>query len=216
MIVRALRNIVLATGRLRRNDEAVAAVEFALIVPFLITLYFGSIEAAALFTVDKRIDSISSTIGDLVAQWDPGDGDLTTGTGGTLTDYMNASTGILSPYSTSGLKIVVSLVKVKNDGTTKILWSKANAAGTAKTTSTSYTELESSSNTQMNTVSHGGCVIAAEVSYSYLPLLGQVFKVALNLKHTNYFLPRFGSSAPIDVDTTPSPGLAADSCTNQA
>jgi Flp pilus assembly protein TadG len=162
--------------------------------------------------VDKRIDSISSTIGDLVAQWDPAEGDLTTGTSGTLTDYMNASTGILSPYSTSGLKIVVTLVQVKDNGTTRILWSKANAAGTAKT-GTTYTDLASTSNTQMNTVSRGGCVIAAEVSYSYLPLLGQVFKVALNLKHTNYFLPRFGSSAPIDLDTTT---LAANSCTNQA
>jgi Flp pilus assembly protein TadG len=212
MISRALRNIIDTVKRLRRDDEAVAAVEFALIVPFLITLYFGSIEAAALYTVDKRIYSISSTIGDLVAQWDPDDGDLTTGTGGTLTDYMNASTGILSPYSTTGLKIVVTLVQVKNDGTTRIRWSKANPAGTAKT-GTSYPELASSSNTQMNTVSRGGCVIAAEVSYSYLPLLGQVFKVALNLKHTNYFLPRFGSSAPIDLDST---SLAANSCTNQA
>jgi Flp pilus assembly protein TadG len=211
MIARVLRNSIDAARRLRRNDQAVAAVEFALIVPFLITLYFGSIEAAALYTVDKRIDSISSTIGDLVAQWDPDDGDLTTGTGGTLTDYMNASTGILSPYSTTGLKIVVTLVEVKNNGTTKILWSKANAAGTAKT-GTSYTDLAASSNTQMNTVSRGGCVIAAEVSYNYLPVLGQVFKVALNLKHTNYLLPRFGSSAPIDLDTTT---LAADACTNQ-
>src|SRR5687768_5105470 len=121
MIVRVLRNIVLAARRLRRDDDAVAAVEFALIVPFLITLYFGSIEAAALFTVDKRIDSISSTVGDLVAQWDPDEGVLTTGINGTLTDYMNASTGILSPYSTSGLKIVVTLVQVKDNGTTRIL-----------------------------------------------------------------------------------------------
>jgi len=212
MIARVLRNTVLAAQRLRRNDEAVASVEFALIVPFLITLYFGSIEAAALYTVDKRIDSISSTIGDLVAQWDPDDGDLSTGTSGTLTDYMNASTGILSPYSTTGLKIVVSLVEVKNDGTTKLLWSKANAAGTAKS-GTTYPDLASSSNAQMNSVSRGGCVIAAEVSYSYLPVLGQVFKVALNLKHTNYFLPRFGSTSPIDLDTT---NLASDACTNQA
>ena len=213
MIVRTFRNVVLAARRLRRNDEAVAAVEFALIVPFLITLYFGSIEAAALYTVDKRIDSISSTIGDLVAQWDPEDGSITTGTSGTLTDYMNASTGILSPYSTSGLKIVVSYVQVKNDGTTKIWWSKPNAAGTAK--SGSYTDLAASSNAQMNTVSRGGCVIAAEVTYSYLPLLGQVFKTALNLKHTNYFLPRFGSTDPIRLDTSTTTSVPADACTKQ-
>ena len=209
-------NIVLAARRLRRNEEAVAAVEFALIVPFLITLYFGSIEAAALYTVDKRISSISSTIGDLVAQWDPNDGDLTTGTGGTLTDYLNASTGIMTPYSTTGLSIVVTLVQVKNDQTTKVLWSKANASGTAKNAGDAYTDLSQANAPQMNDVSKGGCVIAAEVTYSYLPVLGQVFKVALNLKHTNYFLPRFGSSKPIDVDTTPDPGLLATACTNQA
>ena len=65
----------------------------------------------------------------------------------------------------------------------------------------------------MNSVSRGGCVIAAEVTYSYLPVLGLVFKTALNLKHTNYFLPRFGSTAPIKLDDTAS--LAADTCTNQ-
>jgi Flp pilus assembly protein TadG len=212
VIRKLLQNAVLAARRLRRNDEAVAAVEFALIVPFLITLYFGSIEAAALFTVDKRLSSISSTIGDLVAQWDPGDGELTTGTGSTLTDYLNASTGIMSPYSTVGLKIVVSFVQVKNDGTTKVVWSKANASATAKTTGAVYTDLTTANAPQMNTVSRGGCVIAAEVTYSYLPILGQVFKVALNLKHTNYFLPRFGSTDPIDIDTMV---VAADACTKQ-
>lgn len=210
-MMRAVRSLILVVRRFREEERAVAAVEFALIVPFLITLYLGSMEAAALFTVDKRVNSISSTVGDLVAQWDPDDGDLTTGSSsGTLTDYLNASTGILAPYSTSGLKIVVSLVQVKNTGVTKVLWSKANAAGTVKTTGSTYADLGST--TQMNIVSKGGCVIAAEVSYSYLPVLGQVFKTALNLKHTNYFLPRFGSTKPIDLDTT---SLANDACTNQ-
>ncbi len=212
MTGRISQNIVLAARRLRRNDEAVAAVEFALIVPFLITLYFGSIEAAALYTVDKRVSSISSTIGDLVAQWDPSDGDLVTASGGTFTDYLNASTGIMTPYSTAGLKVVVTLVQVKNDGTTKVLWSKANAAGAVKISGTAYADLATAKAPQMNAVSQGGCVIAAEVTYSYLPVLGQVFKVALNLKHTNYFLPRYGSTAPIDLDTTT---LATDACTKQ-
>lgn len=210
-MIGAIRSMILTARRFRKEERAAAAVEFALIVPFLITLYLGSLEAAALFTVDKRVDSISNTVGDLVSQWDPDDGDLTTGSSsGTLSDYLNASTGILAPYSTTGLKIVVSLVQVKNTGVTKVLWSKANSSGTAKTVGNTYTDLAST--TQMNSVSRGGCVIAAEVSYSYLPVLGQVFKSALSLKHTNYFLPRFGSTKPIDLDTTT---LATDACTKQ-
>jgi Flp pilus assembly protein TadG len=209
--MRAQDHLTRLLQRFRGEERGVAAVEFALIVPFLIFLYFGSMEAAAAFTVDKRINSISSTIGDLVAQWDPGDGDLSTGTNGTLTDYLNAATGILAPYPTTGLQIVVTLVQVKNDGTTKILWSRANSGGTAKTAGNSYSGLGST--TEMNKVSRGGCIVAAEVVYSYLPVLGQVFDTALALNHTNYFLPRYGSSSPIDLDTT---SLAATACTNQA
>lgn len=212
-MMRPFNSIVLLFKRFRREERAVAAVEFALIVPFLITLYLGSLEAAALFTVDKRINSISSTIGDLVAQWDPDDGVITTTTSGTMADYMNAATGILAPYSTTGLKIVVTMVQVKNNGTTKIIWSKANSAGTAKTVGNTYTDLAST--TQMNSVSRGGCVIAAEVSYSYKPVLGAVFTTALNLKHTNYFLPRFGSTDPIKLDTSTTTSVPADACTKQ-
>lgn len=202
----ALHRLHRLLRRFGGDGQGVAAVEFALIFPLLIFLYFGSIEAAALFTVDKRINSLSSTVGDLVSQWDPGDGDLTTST---MNDYMAASTGILSPYPSAGLQIVVTLVKVgSSDGTTTVLWSKANAAGTAKTPGNSYSGLPASS--AMNQLSRGGCVVAAEVSYSYLPMLAQVFKTALTLKHTTYFLPRFGSSEPIDLDTT---SLSATACT---
>lgn len=201
-----MSSLVARFAALRRNDQGVAAVEFALIVPFLIVLYLGSMEAASLFTVDKRVSSVAATIGDLVSQWDPDDGTMPVAD---LTDYMNASTGILAPYSTTGLKIVVTLVQVKNDGTTKVLWSRANAAGTVKTTGHQYAGLGAT--TEMNLVARGGCVVAAEASYSHLPLLGQVFETAVPLKHTNYFMPRFGSSVPISVGTA----LAIAACTSQ-
>jgi Flp pilus assembly protein TadG len=205
-MIRSLRQKLLGlTARFARNERGVAAVEFALIVPFMMALYFGSIEAAALFTADKRVNSISATVGDLVGQWDPGDGKLPTAT---LDDYLAAATGIMTPYSTTGLKIVVTLVQVKADGTTKVLWSKANSAGTAKTVGNSYAGLTAAS--MINQVSRGGCIVAAESSYSYLPMLAQMFKTAVNLSHTNYFLPRFGSTEAMNLQTT---SIATTACT---
>ena len=205
-MMRALSRRRTMLARFVRQGEATAAVEFALIVPFLIALYMGSIEAAALFTADKRVNSVSATVGDLVSQWNPDDGNLATTT---VTDYMSAASGIMTPYSTTGIKIVISVVEVKSDGTTKVLWSKANSGATARTANSSFTPLTSSM--MMNTVARGGCIIAAEVSYSYKPILGYAFKTALNLAHTNYFLPRYGSTKPIKIDT--SSGLAATACT---
>jgi Flp pilus assembly protein TadG len=186
-----------------RREDGVAAVEFALILPFLLALYFGSMEASALFTADKRINSISATVGDLISQWDPNDGKLPTTT---LTDYFNASTGLITPYSSVGVKIVVSLVEVKADGSTKVLWSQGYGGGTARTVNTTYTQLASTST--MNQVARGGCVVASETSYSYRPVLGQVFTTALNLAHTNFFLPRYGAAYPINLQTTSLTGTA--------
>lgn len=191
--------------RFARDDKAVAAVEFALIMPFLMALYFGSMEGAALYTADKKVNSISATVGDLVSQWDPNDGNLATST---VSDYFSASTGLINPYSTTGVKIVVSLIEVKSDGTTKVLWSTANAAGTPRTVNSSFTPLVTTS--MMDQVARGGCLIAAETSYSYKPLLAQVFKNALNLSHVNYFMPRYGSTQPINLSST---SLASSACT---
>jgi len=206
--------------RFRREPDAVAAVEFALIVPFLLLLYFGSMEAGALFTVDRRVNSISATVGDLVSQWNPADKDMGAGScpgrpanlclkTATVNDYMNASSGILSPYSTVGLQIVVSLVKVnKTTGATKVLWSKANAGATARAENATFDELPASA--EMNKIARGGCIIAAEATYSYLPLLGKFYETALTLKHTNFFIPRYGNSLPIELD---SKALDDNACT---
>ena len=189
-----------------RNEGGTAAVEFALIMPFLLALYFGSMEASALFTADKRVNSISSTVGDLTAQWDPDDGSLPQST---LTGYFAAATGIITPYSSAGVKQVVSLVYVKSDGTTKVLWSVANGTGaTARTVGSSFTPLSTTSETDK--IAQGGCLVAAETSYSYKPLLGQIFTSALNLSHINYFISRYGATSVLQLWNT---SLTSTACT---
>lgn len=206
-----MRRLIELVDRFRQNERGAAAVEFALIIPFLITLYFGSLEGGAAYMADKRTNSISATVGDLVGQWDPNkDGDptthyLTTGTGGYLTGYFAAAAGILPPYPTTGLKMVVSLVWVKSDGTSKVIWSKSSdgsATGHGQGTSFAALYKTGTTPTQMNITAQGGCVIASEVTYSYMPLLGVVFNKTLTLSHTNYFIPRYGATKTIRVDST--------------
>lgn len=182
--------------RFRRHDGATAAVEFALIMPFLITLYFGSMEGSALFTADRRVNTISATIGDLVSQWDPDDGALSVSTN--LNDYFAAAQSLIYPMSTTGLKQVVTYVQVKSDGTTVIIWSKAYNGGTPRTAGQSY---PLAATKMMNTVARGGYIIAAETYYSYKPLMGVVFPTAINLYHENIYLPRYGNSTQITLGT---------------
>ena len=193
-------------ARFARQEEGAAAVEFALITPFLLTLYFGSMEASVLFTADKRINTISATMGDLISQWEPNDGKIPTAT---LNTYFGAGPNILTPYSSNVLKQVVSLVYVASDGTTKVLWSQANGTGaSARTVNQQFSPLTASMTT--NVIARGGCIVAAESSYSYEPLFGQVFSAHYNLSHINYFIPRYGATGVINLQTTI---LSSTACT---
>ncbi len=193
--------------RLCADQRANAATEFALIVPFLITLYLGSLEAAALFTADKRVNSISATVGDLVGQWDPDDGTVPAAT---LAGYFQAAKGLIVPYPSATLKQVVSLVFVKADGTTKVIWSQQSGGAPVRAQGTTFQPLMVSSGTQTNLSARGGCIIASEVSYSYKPLLAVVFKTAVNLVHTNYFIPRYGANDVVQIAALP---VATTACT---
>lgn len=168
-----------------KADNAVAAVEFALILPFLITLFFGTIEAGSLLTVDRRVSTITGTIGDLVAQ---SDGTITAAT---LASYFQAARNIIIPYSTANLKQVVNLVSVSSTGVTQVVWSCAYNGGTVRAVNSTYPLAAS---TQMNQVARTvGYLVAAETSYSYKPVFGVVFKTVINLHRENFYIPRFGA-----------------------
>lgn len=178
--------------RFARNERAVAAVEFALILPFLITLYMGSIEASSLFTVDRRIEVISATTADLLARWNPNEGAIPKAT---VQDYFRAAEGIITPYSTSGLKQVLSFVTVNADGTTiRVAWSCAYNGGTALAANSNFALQEEMIRLATSDRSKAGFIIAAKTSYSYRPVLGMVFTSALNLENQSLFLPRFGTT----------------------
>jgi Flp pilus assembly protein TadG len=189
-VVRPLRRLL---ARFRRNESGVAAVEFALILPFLIALYMGSIEASSLFTVDRRIDVISNTTADLVSRWNSGTSAIPSNT---LRDYFRASAGIITPYSTTGLKQVVSLLQVSSAGVAKVVWSCAYNGGTSLAINSEYALGD-----DMKNVAKGGYLVAATAKYSYKPVLGMVFTSAIDLENEALFFPRFGAAV-----TAPSGG----------
>ncbi len=171
--------------RFIRDRKAVAAVEFALILPLLVTLYFGTVEAASLYTVDRRVATVASTMADLISRER---GCITTDK---LNSYFNAATGIMQPYSTTGLKQVVSFLAVnKTTGVVTVKWSKPYGTG-ATGRQEGQTTTAIGTQTQINALARTkGWLVAAEIQYPHMPLYGIVIKT-INLAHTEYFLPRY-------------------------
>lgn len=181
--MRALASIIRRFGAAR---DGVAVVEFALILPVMLLLYIGTMEASALISMDRRVQTITGTIGDLVARADERI------TAAQLQDYFLAAQHILAPYPTAGLVQTVTLVSVAADGDTNIEWSRKFAGGTANHVAGHTEDEPFELPSQFIDIARDNYVIVSEAQYPYTPLIGLVFDQVYPLYRENFYLPRFG------------------------
>jgi Flp pilus assembly protein TadG len=191
-MIRALQSLLAAFARLPRADKGVAAVEFALILPVMLVVYVGTLEASTLITMDRKVQSVAGAVGDLVARADE---QLTTSQ---LQDYFRAASGIMTPYSPTEVLQVVTAVAVAADGTTQVVWTRQYVNGTYSATTPHTVGDEYPLPTEMIAISLDSMVIAAEASYSYTPLLGIVINQPINLYRSSFFMPRFGEDITLN------------------
>jgi Flp pilus assembly protein TadG len=177
----------------RLVEDGVAAVEFALILPMLFILYIGSVEASALISMDRRVQSVAGSLGDLVARSNK------TLTSTTMTDYFRAARGMMTPYPAEGLRQVVTQVQVAADGSgAVVVWSKQYVDGVYSNGVTHTVNSAFDLDEKMREIAKGNYVIVSEVSLSYLPLYGLVIKQPISLYRENYFMPRFGGTITVN------------------
>jgi len=160
----SVSSLLLAFARLRRrlltlasNQRGVAAVEFAMLLPVMITLYIGGVEISRMVSVDRKVTLTARSVADLVAQ-------STTVTNNEMTNILNAANAVLAPYLSANAKVTVSSVKIDADKKATIEWSDT-CHGTARAVNSTITL--SPALATPNT-----WLIWAEVSYTYTPIFG--------------------------------------------
>jgi hypothetical protein len=92
-------------------------------------------------------------------------------------------------------------VTITAAGAATVTWSCGYNGGTARAVNSAY---PLAATKQMNIIARGtagGTLIAAEVAYSYKPVLGMVFTSAIPLKSENLYLPRFATAIPKPTGT---------------
>ena len=105
------------------DRSGVGAVEFALIVPLLLSLYITSFELTVGLSISKRITHSASTIADLVTR--------ETGVDKALLATMEpVARSIFTPYAADDLDIKVTGVKIDATGnpTVDLSWSSTDVA----------------------------------------------------------------------------------------
>lgn len=102
-----------------RDGTGVAALEFALIAPLLLALYFVTMEVAQAIEVNKKVARVGSMAADLVTQM-PEINKLE------LNGIMSIGEATLQPYSRSKPTITITAIEVTDKATPKVqvVWSR--------------------------------------------------------------------------------------------
>ncbi|HEY0266808.1 MAG TPA: TadE/TadG family type IV pilus assembly protein [Rhizomicrobium sp.] len=194
--------------RFRGDKDGMAAVEFAMLLPVLITLFFGVMEVALALACRADVANVASTAADLVAQ-EKGVA------AGDMTNVFAAASAILYPYKTANVTITVySIVADNNNNATgKVAWSctKVGDAVAANGPTTpppdskggdmiAASNLDANGNPQYG---GSGSVILTTVSYSYTSPTMQVLTKPITMQNTFYSKPRRTNAV-----------TAPDSCAN--
>jgi len=165
--------------RFGRDQRGVSAVEFAMLLPLMVTLYLGSVEISQGISIDRKVTLTARTVADLVSQ-------VSSINNAGMTNVLNASTAVLSPYSASNAKVTVSLVTIDANSKATVTWSDT-LNGTARSVG-STVSLPSAlliPNTSL---------VWGEVQYSYKPTIGYVVTGTMTLKDQIYMAPRLSTT----------------------
>ena len=198
MFMRAGAQLLGGARRLFRDKGGVAALEFALIVPLLLMLYFVTMEVAQAIEVNKKVGRVGSMVADLVTQ-------MQEMNKSELEGIMRIGEATLQPYNRTQPEIIVTAIEVTDEASpkTRVVWSRkllngTFSAGAAKLSATTVPP-------KLNI--KGTFLVRVESKLNYSPMItwSADQKEALGLAaafssismHENYYLrPRLSTTIP--------------------
>jgi Flp pilus assembly protein TadG len=173
--------------RFRKDETGVAAVEFAILFPIMLLLYFGTVEVTMAFLANGRASHVASVVGDLVTQ--------TPSVKQTdMDDIFTVGDSIMKPFPATSLKLrITSITADPSSGTPKVIWSYAK--GLTKSPVGNATGFPA------GLLAASESMIQADVEYTYTSPVQQTLPNPLTFKTTYYIKPR--RSSEVVWDSTP-------------
>ncbi len=159
----------------RRDQRGISAVEFALIAPLMLLLYFGSVELSLMMRADRKVTATASALGDLTAR-------LAIVSDNDMREMFGAATLMLEPHPASEARLRITSIVDTGDDTPRVAWSDAyGLSAYADNTTISV---------PAGIVPPFGSVIMAEVEIDYESNTGLVIQTSRQLRETFYLRPR--------------------------
>lgn len=198
MSIRAGAQFLDRAKRLARDSRGVAALEFALIVPLLLALYFVTMEFAQAIEVNKKVGRVGSMVADLITQQQEIHKSE-------LEGIMRLGEATLQPYNRSQADIIITAIEVTDEATPKVqvVWSRRliNGAFSAGPPKGAATEVPPTLKIK------GSFLIRAESALAYEPVITWAASAkttlglaaafdGISMAETYYLRPRMSTTIP--------------------
>jgi Flp pilus assembly protein TadG len=184
------------------DGDAVAATEFAIVVPFMLLLYVGGVELANGMAINVKVSATAHSIADMVTQ----NTSLSTAQ---MQNILTGATAIIAPYPVNSggtplLTVTVSEISSDANGTLTVQWSQSydgTSFGPGRTSLANLTVPTSLNGTAGNPNNPNNqndqvSFIVGEVSYDYKPNLGYTISGTVKLQDTHWLFPRCSTDSP--------------------
>jgi Flp pilus assembly protein TadG len=177
MRLRTILNSLLST---LRDRQGLAAVEFAIILPFLVALLLGMTDLTLGISTDRKLTQVTRTVADLTSRQDAAV------TPARLDDIFAASRSVMAPYNDSQIRIRISSVVVEPTGVVsngqpvlraRVCWSRSKGSITAYGANTILPAIPAGFSLSQTSF------ILAEVSMPYTPIFNGILP-AISLAET--------------------------------
>jgi len=181
------------------SNRGVAAIEFAMIMSFLLLAFLGSFDAGGAIAVYAKVRAATYSLGAITNQY--GDGtnpNYPPISPAQMTTITGAASAVLAPYPSAPITLVISQIKATSASTAVVSWSYSPTAGQALTQAPS---LPSGFAANTCNGAYPCYFILASVSYSFTPMFGAFLTGPIILADSLYTTPR--SSACVQYNGTP-------------
>ena len=172
-----------SAARLGRDQRGNAAIEFAVIVPVMLSMFFGVVEFSSGVAVNRKISMAAEELADLGARYQAIDDTE-------VDNFFKIARAVITPYSPTDLKATITEVYINPaTGVGRAQWSKGDVVrlpGSAVTVPANLIARDS-----MNRILDDQYLIFAETAYLYKPAVGYLMaKTGVPLSDKSYMRPR--------------------------
>ncbi len=147
------------SARFRDCANGLAATEFAMLLPVMVILFFGLVEASTAMTVNRKVAISANTLADLAAQSEQlylSD----------IDDLFEGVMSIVEPNDPTGVQLRLISVVLDDDDDPVVHWSRDYTGAIPYGAGDAYVNLSDN-----DVVSANGSLIVVEMVYTYTPAI---------------------------------------------